>query len=379
MARSNASSERSSDKEILSDFVQFNQDGFFLTMLNAFPSFVAIINENRQLVYANDALNSAFNVSEIEGILGSKPGELLNCINVDMKTGGCGASVGCVHCGAFNSILEAQKTVRKSEKECRVSIMKGDQLMSFEFKVTTTPFEHKGKQFYFFILDDISALKRGKILERVFFHDVINTVTSLKSTIKMLYKKLDGKEENKEVAILQNLADELIDEILQQRDISIAETAEIKLKPVVLSASKLIQQSVDFIKHHRVAQGRTIEISKCPFEDFILTDNSLLHRVICNMLKNALEAIPENESVYIGCAMEKDRVKIWVRNGSVMPPEIKEQIFSRTFSTKGEYRGLGTYSMKLFGENYLKGEVGFESVEENGTTFYICLPVFKDI
>jgi sensor histidine kinase regulating citrate/malate metabolism len=47
------------------------------------------------------------------------------------------------------------------------------------------------------------------------------------------------------------------------------------------------------------------------------------------------------------------------------------QLFQRSFSTKGTGRGIGTYSMKLFGEKYLEGRVDFESTRENGTTFFI--------
>ena len=52
------------------------------------------------------------------------------------------------------------------------------------------------------------------------------------------------------------------------------------------------------------------------------------------------------------------------------------QIFQRSFSTKGQPgRGIGTYSIKLFGETYLGGR-GFVSPAEapEGTTFSIVLP-----
>jgi len=59
---------------------------------------------------------------------------------------------------------------------------------------------------------------------------------------------------------------------------------------------------------------------------------------------------------------------------SQIPPESRPQIWRRTFSTKGRGRGLGTYGMKLFAENYLEGEVGFSSDEINGTEFFLRLP-----
>jgi signal transduction histidine kinase len=57
-----------------------------------------------------------------------------------------------------------------------------------------------------------------------------------------------------------------------------------------------------------------------------------------------------------------------------MPKEIQLQIFARSFSTKGQGRGLGTYSVRLLTEKYLKGKVWFKSSEKQGTTFYICIP-----
>jgi sensor histidine kinase regulating citrate/malate metabolism len=59
----------------------------------------------------------------------------------------------------------------------------------------------------------------------------------------------------------------------------------------------------------------------------------------------------------------------------VIPEKVALRIFQRSFSTKAKKgRGIGTYSMKLFGERYLGGKVGFETNEEKGTMFFIELP-----
>ena len=63
-----------------------------------------------------------------------------------------------------------------------------------------------------------------------------------------------------------------------------------------------------------------------------------------------------------------------VHNPEVMPKEVQLQVFQRSFSTKGEAgRGIGTYSMKLFGERYLGGKVAFVSSSSEGTTFRLAL------
>ena len=65
----------------------------------------------------------------------------------------------------------------------------------------------------------------------------------------------------------------------------------------------------------------------------------------------------------------------WVHNDNYMDERVKTLVFHRSFSTKGEGRGIGTYSMKLFGEKFLKGQVNFISKQEEGTTFYIKIPL----
>ena len=57
-----------------------------------------------------------------------------------------------------------------------------------------------------------------------------------------------------------------------------------------------------------------------------------------------------------------------------MPADAQLQVFQRSFSTKGDGRGLGTYGSRLLTERYLGGEIGFESTESTGTTFRVSLP-----
>ena len=93
------------------------------------------------------------------------------------------------------------------------------------------------------------------------------------------------------------------------------------------------------------------------------------------MIKNAIEATPRGNQVIVSCEDVGRQVAFHVTNPTVMPEEVRLQIFQRSFSTKGQAgRGIGTYSIKLFGETYLGGQVSFTSQEPDGTTFSIVLP-----
>ena len=121
--------------------------------------------------------------------------------------------------------------------------------------------------------------------------------------------------------------------------------------------------------------GKEIEID-CNSEkiDFVC-DELLLSRILGNMLKNALESSVQNSRIKIGCILLDNKIRFFVNNAGYIPQDIQNQIFQRSFSTKGKGRGLGTYSMKLLTERYLKGKVFFISSEKEGTTFYAEFPV----
>jgi signal transduction histidine kinase len=99
-----------------------------------------------------------------------------------------------------------------------------------------------------------------------------------------------------------------------------------------------------------------------------------LLRVLINIVKNALEATPPHGRIRLWCEREESSITFKVWNVGEMPPEVALRVFQRYFSTKDQGRGLGTYSIKLIGEQYLKGSVDFTTSSE-GTVFSFRLPV----
>ncbi|MCA1759692.1 MAG: GHKL domain-containing protein, partial [Bacteroidales bacterium] len=96
-------------------------------------------------------------------------------------------------------------------------------------------------------------------------------------------------------------------------------------------------------------------------------------------VKNALEASPLKATVTLSFHENKDSIQFFVHNSTWIEREVQLQLFKRSFSTKGAGRGIGTYSMKLLGEKYLKGKVWFQSSPEKGTTFFIAVPKNLDL
>jgi two-component system, NtrC family, nitrogen regulation sensor histidine kinase NtrY len=64
-------------------------------------------------------------------------------------------------------------------------------------------------------------------------------------------------------------------------------------------------------------------------------------------------------------------------NGTGIPEELQEKMFSPNFTTKTSGMGLGLAIVKNIVENF-NGRVWFETFTNEGTTFYLEIPVFED-
>ena len=109
-------------------------------------------------------------------------------------------------------------------------------------------------------------------------------------------------------------------------------------------------------------------------EVMVHTDAVQLRRIIENLVKNAVEASEPSDSIRIDLYSGNERVRISVVNPRPIPEDVVDNIFKRSFSTKGEGRGLGTYSSKILCEDYLNGKLTFTTSESEGTEFIIDIP-----
>lgn len=339
-------------------------------VLEAMPEVVTVLNGYRQIVYANRKLLDMLGITHMTTVLGQRPGEVLSCAHAAESDGGCGTTEFCSTCGAVKAILVSQAG-QANMQECRITRVNGDAL---DLRVYATPLEVKGEQFTVFSVLDISAENRRQVLERVFFHDLLNTAGGIMGFAELI-KMSPPADVLEYTDSIHDVATTLVEEIRAQKTLVAAETNELSVSPEVVSVQQILQEVMDSYKAHEVAQGKTlVNNAECPPVEMV-TDKSLLKRVLGNLLKNALEASPAGGTVSTGCRMDGDGVEFQVHNETVMPRDVQLQVFQRSFSTKGAGRGVGTYSIKLLTERYLKGKVRFTSAEGEGTTFYARYPL----
>lgn len=339
-------------------------------LMDAIPDILLAVNTTRQIVFANRAAVGFFQVREASELWGKRPGEAAGCIHSRETPGGCGTADACKVCGAFNAICQGLNGETPIE-ECRMLLAGG---IPLDLRVWARPFDLDGGRFVFLSIQDISDEKRRLALEKIFFHDLLNTAGGLQSISEII--ECSAPEELRELRdIIVNLSEQLVDEIQAQRELLAAERGELHVQTRVLNSRDAVSKVISMYLKNQVCDGKTIRASEICEEIKFFSDMPLLLRVLGNLAKNALEATSPGGTVALGCRWLPDgRIEFFVHNAGCIPRASQLQIFNRSFSTKGTGRGLGTYSVKLLTERFLGGETSFTSTPGDGTTFFVRLP-----
>jgi hypothetical protein len=341
--------------------------------LDAMPDRVMVLNGRRQIVAANEAFLTLTRTARA-AVLEKRPGEAVGCIRAGEGPDGCGTAPHCVTCGAVNAILECLKDNTRTVRECRILAETNAGLASLDLCVTASPFEVDGERFILTVVEDISHAKRLAVIERLFFHDVLNTAGCIRGFAECL--RDEGPVDRDTGQLLAELSEQLIEAIQAHRDLLAAESGDLAVQGLPIRTSELLKELRLQYQKHPVAHQRLVRTASA-WDGTIVSDPQLLRRVLGNMIKNALEATAPGRTVTLSLEDRGDQVAFAVHNAEVMPEHVQYQIFQRSFSTKGETgRGVGTYSMKLLGERYLGGMLRFASTPVEGTTFTLTLPKF---
>src|SRR6478609_9300022 len=109
-------------------------------------------------------------------------------------------------------------------------------------------------------------------------------------------------------------------------------------------------------------------------------DRTQLIRIITNLVKNATQAIPEEQEtkmILVSISKTSDQVIISIKdNGTGIEPEHIDNIFEPKFTTKNSGMGLGLGIIKNIIENY-NGTITFETKFGRGTIFIVTLPIIN--
>jgi len=207
-------------------------------------------------------------------------------------------------------------------------------------------------------------------------HEIKNPLTPMRLTVQSFQRKFDPDDPE-----VRQKMDDYSKTLIQQIDTmsSVASAfSNFASMPAqqneTLNVVKVVELSLeifneDYIEFHAEQEKIITRI-----------DRAQLIRIITNLVKNAIQAIPEEQpdkSIIVTVKQDNDQVCISVRdNGSGIEDENTTYIFEPKFTTKTSGMGLGLGIIKNIIENY-KGTITFESEYGKGTVFTVMLPLYK--
>lgn len=366
-----APAERKSIEQVNKDFSTLSNNACSY-YFDFFPLPLLVLNEQRQAVFSNQSFVKMLGINDVNDFLGRRPGEIMRCIYSDVEPGGCGTSGYCSECGAIHAVLESINTDSSSTHDCQLLQSVDGQKHALDLRVHASPFSFNDSKYYVVTIMDIADEKEREVMERIFFHDILNTAGSAKNLVDILRSE-EGAGIHEPLDLLSMALYGLVEEIQTHKELRLAEKGKYPLSLITIQSLEVVNTIANEFRSHHLAKGKNIEVLPSSENAGIKTDYSLLRRILINMLKNALEATSSGGVVRIGSRFHYDEVVFEVQNDRVMDQDVQLQMFKRSFSTKGKGRGLGTYSIKLLTENYLDGKASFESREGVGTIFRVSL------
>lgn len=202
---------------------------------------------------------------------------------------------------------------------------------------------------------------------RIVAHEIRNYLSVLTEGIARL-RTLPTIEAQSSISTLEN-ASQQINHLIPLLQVGTADTRKV---PVDLT--NILWQQLDLLEplFHTRSVKWTADISEDPI--IVSGDSHQLARALLNLIKNAIEACAEHDTITITCTLLHSHVVITIRDTGIgMTPEQLSHLWEPLFTTKANGTGLGTCIAQQIIINH-GGSIRAESTFGIGTTVTIELP-----
>lgn len=210
-------------------------------------------------------------------------------------------------------------------------------------------------------------------------HEIKNPLTPMKLNIQHLQRaKGEGREYHKYV---ERVTAMLIEQIDNLSNIATEFSNFAKIPTARNQVFKLAEQLQKVIDLYETHDKVHIDFSSNGLEYLeVNADREQLTRAIINLIKNGIQSVPEDRDGHIHIALSRrDHMAVIAvsDNGTGIPVNLRDKLFSPSFTTKTSGMGLGLAIVKNIVENF-SGRIWFETALDKGTTFFLEIPVYEE-
>ena len=208
-------------------------------------------------------------------------------------------------------------------------------------------------------------------------HEIKNPLTPMKLSIQQLQRAWKEKADNLDQRF-NKVTDIVIKQIDHLSQIATAFSSFAKMPEGESESVNLTEELAGISNLYSTTERISISADLPDEEVITYIDKNQLGRVFNNLIKNAIQAIPDDRMGRIHVSMKRTGhvAEVEVRdNGKGIPEEEQDKVFRPNFSTKTSGMGLGLAMVKSIVES-AGGTITFESVADEGTRFFLTFPVY---
>ncbi len=200
-------------------------------------------------------------------------------------------------------------------------------------------------------------------------HDIRNPLAAIRNADYLIKKKtVNGK--NSDIAPMIEIIDKSIDHANAIITDLLEYSKKLRLDIVECSPKQLLEKALIMVKI-----PENIQFQDLTADSKLKADENKAVRVYVNLIKNAVDAMPNGGTLEIKSYQEKDTVVIsFTDTGQGISQETLPKIFTPLFTTKAQGMGFGLSISKRIVEGH-GGKILVQSEEGKGTTFVVIFPL----
>ncbi len=209
-------------------------------------------------------------------------------------------------------------------------------------------------------------------------HEIKNPLTPMKLTLQHLQRTL-GKKEPETLERAEKSIGTLLDQVDTLSDIATSFSAFAKMpipKEEKFDVAAVLRKITELYTSDPNVQ---FETTLLPGAYLVKGDAQLMSRIFTNLILNGIQSVPEDRKPYIRVSLYRQNGHIIISvqdNGTGIPDAIRAKVFLPHFSTKSTGSGIGLAVAKR-GVEHAGGQIWFETAEQQGTTFFVQLPLLN--